>query len=85
MTVEVVGDGWSVAADFLYGAAVARTALFRYERRIPMYRLDGRIAIELFGQRLIVHGRNLTEYAWTDIERNLTPPREWIISLERSW
>ncbi len=85
MTVEVVGDGWSVAADFLYGAAVARTALFRYERRIPMYRLDGRISVEFLGQRLIVHGRNLTEYAWTDIERNLTPPREWIISLERSW
>ena len=85
VTVELTGGGWSLAADFLYGAAIMRTALFRYERRIPMYRLDGRLMVEILGQRLIIHGRNLTEYCWTDIERNLTPPREWVISLERSW
>jgi len=85
LTVEVVGGWWSLAADCLYGAAVMRTAIYQYERRIPMYRLDGRLTIEFLGQRLIVQGRNLTEYSWTDIERNLTPPREWVISLERSW
>jgi len=85
VTMEVVGSWWSLAADCLYGAAVTRTAIYQYERRIPMYRLDGRLTIEFLGQRLIVQGRNLTEYSWTDIERNLTPPREWVISLERSW
>jgi len=85
VTAELVGGWWSLAADLLYGAAISRTALYRYERRIPMYRLDGRLTLEVLGQRVIVHGRNLTDYVWTDIERNLTPPREWGISIERSW
>jgi outer membrane receptor protein involved in Fe transport len=84
-TVELVGGWWSLAADLLYGGAIGRTALYRYERRIPMYRLDGRLTLEVLGQRLIVQGRNLTRYVWTDIERNLTPPREWSLSIERSW
>ena len=85
ITVEFVGGGWSLASDLLYGAAVSRTALYPYDRRIPMYRIDGRLTVAVFDFRLIVHGRNLTEYSYTDIERNLSPPREWVLSLERSW
>lgn len=85
VTVEVMGKWWSLAADWLYGATVDRTAMYAYDRRIPLYRLDGRFSVQLKGVRIIVQGRNLTEYYYTEIERNLSPPREWLMSLEWSW
>ena len=85
LTLEVVGGGWSLAADLLYGATVSRTAVYEYERRNPFYRVDGRFSADLMGARVIIQARNLTEYAYTDIERNLSPPREWLVSLEWSW
>jgi hypothetical protein len=83
--VEVLGGWWSLAADLLYGATVDRTAMYEYDRRIPFYRMDTRFSVRLTGMRIIVQVRNLTEYAYTDIERNLSPPREWLMSLEWSW
>lgn len=85
LTVEVLGGWWSLAADLLYGATVDRTAMYEYDRRIPFYRMDTRFSVRLTGMRIIVQVRNLTEYAYTDIERNLSPPREWLMSLEWSW
>ncbi len=85
LVLEVLGKGWVVAADWLYGDTIQRVGVYPYDRRGPFRRLDGRFSVEALGMRWILHGRNLTGYAYTDIERNLSPPREWIISLERSW
>lgn len=85
ITLELRGDLWSLASDLIYGAAMRRIAVYRFERRLPMYRLDGRLIVRVLGMRVILQGRNLTQYCYTDIERNLSPPREWLLSLERSW
>jgi outer membrane receptor protein involved in Fe transport len=85
ITVEVMGSWWSFATDLLYGATMGRTAVYVNDRRIPFYRIDGRLSARFKGMRVIMQGRNLTEYSCTDIERNLSPPREWLISLEWSW
>jgi iron complex outermembrane receptor protein len=85
LTAELVGDHWMMGIDWLYGARVERVGVYPYDRRVPLRRLDARFGIEALGARLTLHGRNLTEYAYTDIERNLSAPREWVISLERSW
>jgi hypothetical protein len=59
--------------------------LYPYDRRVPQRRLDGRLALSAAGLRLVIQGNNLTRYAYTDIERNLSAPREWLVTLERSW
>lgn len=85
ITVEVTGSWWSIATDLLYGATIGRTAVYEYDQRVPFYRVDGRLSARFKGMRVIVQGRNLTEYSYTDIERNISPPREWLMSLEWSW
>ncbi len=85
VTVEVTGGFWTLGADWRYGATVDRVQLYPYDRRVPQRRLDGRLALSVAGLRLVIQGNNLTQYAYTDIERNLSAPREWLVTLERSW
>jgi outer membrane receptor for ferrienterochelin and colicins len=85
VTVELGGGLWTLGADWRYGATVDRVQLYPYDRRVPQRRLDGRLALSAAGLRLVIQGNNLTRYAYTDIERNLSAPREWLVTLERSW
>jgi outer membrane receptor protein involved in Fe transport len=83
-TVEMRAGEWRLAADLLYGAPVSRYAVYAFDRRISSWRLDARVSRTLLGLRVTLHGRNLTNYAATDIERNLTAPREFLLSIEWS-
>jgi len=83
--VEYRDGPWRLSADLLYGDRIERVGIYAYDRRVPLRRLDGRLALEALGAVWTLHGRNLTEYAYTEIERNLSPPREWVISVERHW
>ncbi len=68
-----------------YGHRIDRVGIYVYDRRVPLRRLDGRITLTVLGANWTLLGRNLTEFAYTEIERNLSPPREWMLSVTRSW
>jgi len=83
-TIEVRGGAWRLATDLIYGAPVSRLGVYPFDRRLPRYRLDARVSRAVGSLRLTLHGHNLTNYAVTEIERNLTAPREWLLSIEWS-
>ena len=59
--------------------------VYPFERRNALWRVDARISARALGMRWTLQSRNLTRYAYTVIERNLSAPREWMVSVERTW
>jgi len=85
LTAEARSGAWLFGGDLLYGDRIDRVGIYVYDRRVPLRRLDGRITLTALGANWTLLGRNLTEFAYTEIERNLSPPREWMLSVTRSW
>lgn len=71
--------------DIRYGRRMDAVTVYPFERRNDLWRVDGRVSVDIAGMRWTLQSRNLTRYVYTVIERNLSAPREWILSVERTW
>ncbi|MFO7769413.1 MAG: TonB-dependent receptor [bacterium] len=71
--------------DVRWGRRMESVTVYPFERRNDLWRVDGRLSADAAGMRWTLQSRNLTRYVYTVIERNLSAPREWMLTVERTW
>jgi len=76
-----LGADLQFGVDFRYVSRLERVKVFKMDERVPQYVVDLRAVSAFKTFALAVKVDNLLQYYYTEVERNLAPPRSYTLTL----
>ncbi len=69
--------------DFRYISRLEKVKVYAKDDRVPQKVWDGRVTANISGLMLSLNINNLFQYNYTQVERNIAPPRNFVLTVSR--
>ena len=84
-TVSVTYLGWQLAFDYRYLSRYEEVSAYCKDARVPIRDWTARLEKEVRGITFSMKVDNLTQYYYTEFERNMSPPRNFTMSIRKKF